>query len=786
MKRFLLAFGVCALAGVSPASAAQASLDGTLREASGLPRADTEIVLRNGQGETIKTASTDPIGHYVLTDIPVGSYVVVARQKDVVLGSMPVTFTQSQNTYKDLTLSAAPTLTLVIAPHSQKSRNRISPQTGTNAYQLDQEAIQALPEGDDTPLTKILLQAPGVAEDSAASGGLHIRGEHANVQYRLNGLWLPEGVGGFGDALDTHIIARATLLDGTLPAHYGFRTAGVVDITTKTGFQDGGTASVRGGSQGTLQESASYAGTVDNASYFVSASHLSSDLGIENPTSSAKAIHDHTEQNKEFGYADYLINSMQHVEIAAGNALSFFQIPNHPNQPVFQVNGVKASNSTSLNSSTLNERQFESNQFLTAAWQGSADGVTVQIAPYIRNSETHFRPDGTGDLLFNGLASDVQYTDLTTGVQSDNSWRLDSRHTLRGGFMLQNDHVQSHISARAYTLDSGGNLIPQGTGDAVTSVLNNHLKDGQLYGLYLEDEWKITEALALNYGARFDVMEAYVSANQLSPRVNLVYQATESTTLHAGYARYFTPPPLELVSTADIAGFAQTSGAPAVTQNDPVKPERAHNFDLGVTQKLGARWQVGLDGYYKLVQDLLDEGQFGPALILTPFNYAHGSIYGTEVTASYTGEKLKAYGNFAFSRARGKTIVSSQFNFSDPAELAYIRTHNVHLDHDQTYTASGGVSYDLWDGTALGADGHVGSGMRSGFANTQHLPAYATFDLSLDQKLTLFPHDETSMRLSVINVLDAPYELRDGTGIGVGAPQWGARRGIFVGLTQKF
>jgi outer membrane receptor protein involved in Fe transport len=281
-------------------------------------------------------------------------------------------------------------------------------------------------------------------------------------------------------------------------------------------------------------------------------------------------------------------------------------------------------------------------------------------------------------------------------------------------------------------------------------------------------------------------MEQYVSANQLSPRLGFVYKATDTTTLHAGYARYFTPPPMELVSNTDIAAFANTTNAPAVTQDSAVKPERSHNFDVGVVQKLGEHWEIGNDAYYKLVHDLLDEGQFGPALILTPFNYQHGYIYGDEISATYTGEKLKAYGNFAFSRAMGENVVSSQFNFSDPAELAYISNHYVHLDHDQTYTLSGGVTYDVLDGTTVGLDSNAGSGLRDGFANTSHLAPYATLNTSIEQKLNLIPKDETAIRLSVINLFNSAYELRSGTGIGVGAPQWGARRGVFAAVVQKF
>lgn len=772
-----------AMATAFDSSAYASTVSGILHDKSDNPLTNAQVKLQDGQGSIVETTISDVQGHYAFSSVAAGSYVVLVTDKDAVLGSALVLVSESSPTQKDIALTNNQTMNVVIAQHRQQARNDLSPETGTSAYALTKQAIESLPQGADTSLDKVLIQAPGVAEDSSASGGLHIRGEHANVQYRLNGILLPDGISGFGDTIDSHIVENATLLDGALPAQYGFRTAGIIDITTKSGFQNGGTASVMGGRSGTLQPSFSYGGTFGNADYFVSASHLSSDLGIENPTSSAKAIHDHTEQNKQFGYVSYMINEMQRVELVAGNSISYFQIPNNPNQTAsYQFNGVNT-----FNSANLNERQFESNQFMTAAWRGGTDGVTIQIAPYIRNSELHYRPDTTGDLLFNGVAADVLSKDLAAGLQNDSSWRINAEHTFRGGFTIQNDHVRRDSSSLAFQTDSSGTPLLDGSGNNILTapILSNQAKDGQLYGLYLEDEWKINDVLTINYGARFDDMEQYVSANQFSPRIGLVYKATNTTTLHAGYALYFTPPPMELVSSGTLNAFTNTTNAPLSTLNSPVQPERSHNFDVGVTQKLGDRLEVGIDSYYKLVRDLLDEGQFGQALILTPFNYEHGYIYGSELTATYTGDKLKAYGNLAFSRAMGENVLSSQFNL-DPDELAYISNHYVHLDHDQTFTASAGATYEVLHGTTLGVGGHFGSGLRKGFANTEHLPAYATFDTSIEQKLDLIPHNETALRLSIVNLADSAYQLRDGSGIGVGAPQWGARRGVFVSVTQQF
>lgn len=757
-------------------SAAGNTIDGTLIDPSGQLLPNTQMSLNNSQSLSVATISSDAEGHFIFPDVKPGSYVIKAFDQEHDLGSMPVSIDTSP-VHKDLTLQAADTqaLHIIIARRLEEARNNLSPQTGTNAYKIDSTAIAAMPQGDDTSFDKVLEQSPGVAEDSY--GQVHVRGEHADLQYRLNGILLPEGLSGFGQTLDTNIIQSSTLLDGALPAQYGFRTAGIVDIQTKSGFDNTGDAEIRMGSHGTIEPSVEYGGTFGSTDYFFSASHLSSDLGIEQPTSSSTPIHDHTEQTKEFGYASYLIDPFQRVEMIVGNSVSYFQIPNNPGQtPNFQDGTT-----TTFDSANLNERQFESNQYATMAWQGQKGDIDIQIAPYIRSSETHFRPDDTGDLIFNGIASNVLQTDLAVGIQSDNSWRINFDHTLRAGFQIQDERAETDNSSLVFPGSSGTQ-----TSFTPEPIFDKNAQDGQLYGMYLQDEWKLTDKLTMNYGARFDVFDAYVQENQLSPRLNFVYKYDPDTTFHAGYARYFTPPPLELVAPNSIAQFAGTTNAPNVTQDDPVKSERTHSFDIGATHQLTDEIKIGIDGYYKMSHDLLDEGQFGSALIFTPFNYEYGRVYGTELTASYDTKTLHAYANLAISSAMGENIVSSQFNFSDPRELAYIQNHWVHLDHDQTYTASAGVDYKIFEKTTLDVDSIFGSGLREGFANEDSLAPYVTFDGSVSQELDLFPHDKTSIRFSVVNILNTPYELRSGTGIGVGAPQWGERRGYYVTLKQGF
>jgi outer membrane receptor protein involved in Fe transport len=316
-------------------------------------------------------------------------------------------------------------------------------------------------------------------------------------------------------------------------------------------------------------------------------------------------------------------------------------------------------------------------------------------------------------------------------------------------------------------------------------LISNQTKTGAYYGFYLQDEWKVFEPLTINFGARFDIVDEYAHAFQFSPRANIVLQATKSTTLHAGYARYFTPPPLELVQSQTLNRFVGTSNQPATLQNSPVKPERANYFDAGMTEQFTRSFSMGVDTYYKISQDLIDEGQFGSALIFTPFNYARGNQYGVEITSNLALGGFNVYANFAFERATGTRIASSQFLFS-PDDLAFIRNHSVFLDHDQRYTVSAGASYTYKD-TTVYADLLYGSGLRSGFANTDEVPGYYPLNLGFTHIFHLpEKYGSVEFRFDVTNVFDQAYQLRTGTGIGVFAPQWGARRGFFGGIKWVF
>jgi outer membrane receptor protein involved in Fe transport len=693
------------------------------------------------------------------------------------LSCLPFTQVRAQDASQPLDMSLDID---VIAHRLDAAREQIQPSLGATVYDFSPQALQDIPQGSNAPLNQVLLQAPGVAQDSF--GQIHLRGEHANVQYRLNGVELPEGLSVFGQALETRFANSMSLITGALPAQYGFQTAGVVDIQTKTGLTSPGlTISAYGGQWDWAQPSFEYGGSSGPVNWFFTGDYLHDNRGIENPTASFNAIHDTTNQFHGLGYVGAILDPDTRISLIVGGFDGFFQIPDNPGQPTlgYTVNGI-----SNFNSAQLNETQRETTSFGILSLQKHVNDVDLQVSAFTRYSSLDFSPDWIGDLLFNGIAQQASRSDTAYGVQTDGSWRINDRHTLRFGFLVQQETTTADTVSDVLPVDSAG----EQTSDVPLSIPFSSANSGGLYGVYVQDEWRILPTVTINGGLRFDDVDQFTHEHQISPRLNVVWKATPETTVHAGYARYFVPPPFELVGSNALSSVANTTAAPAVTQNDPVKAERSNYFDAGIDQVVIPGLTVGVDGYYKISNNLIDEGQFGAPIILTVFNYAQGLQEGIEFSASYDRGPWSIYGNLARSRAMGKDIVSAQFNFS-PQELAFIADNWIHLDHDQAWNGSAGIAYTLNrtsdHPTRFSIDALLQSGLRAStptIPNGTSTPMYGVVNLSVVQKL----RSGTELRLDVLNVGDTVYEIRNGTGVGVGAPQYGLRRTILAGVSQHF
>jgi outer membrane receptor protein involved in Fe transport len=671
-----------------------------------------------------------------------------------------------------------------------QARNSIQPSLGATDYNIASDQIDDQAQGNNASFNQVILRAPGAAQDN--DGQLHVRGEHANLQYRINDVLLPEGLTGFGEELDTRFVDNVSLIDGSLPAQYGLHTAGIVDIHTKSGaFTNGGDVSIYGGSHREVNPSFTYGGHAQGGiNYFVTSSYLEDTLGIENTTGSASALHDQTQQGKFFAYISKIIDDTSRVNVMLSASRSHFQIPDSPNgTDFFTANGLTNPGFPIINSADVNDRQIEQNFYGIVAYQKTEDKLNYQVSAFARFSEVNYLPDVTGDLGYNGIAAKINDSILTNGLEFDGSYQLSQNHTLRAGSMFTVSDAVNDSNSLVFPLDGGGNpMLP------LTQIINNNQKQGEQYGLYLQDEWKVFDPLTINFGGRFDQSYQYLNEYQLSPRVNAVYEVNEATKIYAGYARYFTPPPLELEQNANPAIFDHTTNAAQIDINSPAKAERAHYFDAGVTHNFMPELQVGLDSYYKIAKNQLDDGQFGAAPIVTPFNYKKGRVYGTELTINYKKGGFSGYANAAYSRALGRMWSSAQFHFTQD-DFNFVNDHWIHLDHDQSLTASAGLAYEFdnlpysaLNKTKVCADLLFGSGLRESVnhPNDKRVGSYNPINIGVEHTFKINEKNDIKVRFDVVNVFDQVYDLRNGTGVGVAAPSFGPRRGYYGGVTYDF
>ena len=654
------------------------------------------------------------------------------------------------------------------------SREQIVPSLGATRYTVGPDRLDSQAQGENAGFNQTVLRFPGVAEDSF--GQLHVRGEHANLQYRIDDVLLPESIPGFGQELQTRFADNISLITGALPAQFGFRTTGVIDVHTKNGTVfTGNEASVYVGSFDTVQESFERGGLVGQLSYYLSETYLHDGIGVENPTRSANPLHDDTDQEKYLNYLSYIIDDSSRVTLLVGANHGDFEIPNNPGQlPVFNDQGR-----TNFNSAKLDENQAETNSYEILTYQKKVDDLNFQVSAFNRYSSILFTPDKVGDLIFNGVASRLDRDVLSNGFEINSSYKLNDEHTIRGGFIFNEQYATANTVTLVFPVDCMGNVCT-----TPSRVVDNNNKYGYFYGFYLQDEWKPFEQLTINFGGRLDFENAFRDENQLSPRLSIVYKPFTGTTLHLGYARYFTPPPLEAVPESTLAKFAGTTNAPAIMRDSLISAERAHYFDAGLTQQIMEGWTAGIDGFYKSSHSLIDEGQFGAALVQSAFNYERGRQYGGEFTTNYDHGPFSAYGNVGWVWARGIGPDSAEFLW-DPAEFKFAQHHWIFLDHDQRITASVGGSY-TWEDWKGALDLLYGSGLHRGFANTKTVPSYATLNLSLQRRFEIKKIGTFKVRFDVVNLLDHIYELRDGSGVGVGAPQFGQRRGFYATIAYDF
>jgi hypothetical protein len=755
--------------------AAATSLSGTITDALGRPLAQVSLQLRDRNGQLVAHATTGQDGRFEIAPPKSGLYSLLVLKSGFEPATKLVTFPSGAGEKITIALGTSTALVLPVRAETIRAPNGVS-STGANRYTITAQDISDLPRGDNTTMTDVLLQMPGVALDQNQQ--IHIRNnEGPQFQYQINGVLVPLDINTnppFISMINPMFIKQMSLLDGILPSRYSYAIAGVLNIQTKDGCeQPGGTASIYGGQRNTIQPSFQYGGCDGNFSYYVSGLYSQSNMAFSSATPAPDPIHDHTNQGQGFGFFTYNLNPSTRLSLITSVAASDNQLPNRPNLvPQYQLAGVSYYPSTAINS-YLDFRDYLGILALNGAPSSSLSYQLAYSAHYISQ---YFNPDDVGELLYQGVASTAFHSDLDNTLEGDLTYQR-GPHTFGAGFYLGEYGVEADDSSLVFKVNSAGEqeapFIP-------VRVINNANKINLLSGIYLDDTWQLTGKLRANFGLRWDRLSGFTYNNQIDPTLNLIYLLRQDTTLHGGVARYMQVPLFQGISPGAPQAFAGTTGFAGTGTANP-ETEDDFEVDIGAVHQLMKHLTISEDAFYEYTEHYLDTGQFGVVPIFAPFNYWHGYIWGTETAVTYNIENFSIHASTTIGRNMQKGVATGQFNF-DPDELGYIDRHYIVLDHQPLYGASGGATY-RWRSYLFSVDALYSSGLRGGFADLQSLPNVVQVDLA-GQKSFKVPHiGEVTDRITLLNIFDRTNLIRPPQGIGIFQSAYGPRITVYDTLT---
>jgi outer membrane cobalamin receptor len=751
---------------------------GSVHDEAGKPIPGTQVKLLRGT-QRIDAHATDAAGHFEFEQVPFGKYRLTFAAPDGRMDDREVLIASGDVLELDVTLPTLEETVTVVAPKREAPR----PTTTTgSATQVQREDIQSKPRGDSASVNEVLATQPGFVYD--ALGQIYVRGNHANIQYQLDGVPLPDTVSGlFGQFLTARLLENMEVITGGLPAEYGQRLSAVVNLNSRRPVPEGeGRFDLLYGSYNTVSPGGYWGQKVGSVSYLVGGSLNWTDRGLD-PPNPTTYLNDRAQQGRVFAKVDLDLNDRDHLSTLLSYSHDRFQIPIDPTLVPGNTQPDEFGNPPSpYFPPDTSQTETENDVFGIVSYRHDFDASkSLRIAGYARHSAAKFFGDpehalGSTQVCLDTTqdscpgVSNVNRRADHIGLVTDYLQRLGDQHTLKFGLSI--DQLWGNTAYDAYqrelTPPPDFSRIGQGA-DAPTATTG---------GVYAQDRFTAGK-LTITGGLRADYQSASPGAGAVrtsdvgvSPRLGAAWAFTPDLVAHAFFGLLWIPPSV----TDAAAGARLTPGAVQPGQPIPydLRPEKDRYAEVGLKARVIRALTLGITLWGRLSTDQLDETEIGNTGITTPYNFSEGRAGGVEATVDWViTQRLTAFGNVSFGTAQGKGIATAQYLF-DPADLKNQDWQT--LDHSQTWTANAGASYR--DGpTLVTVQTAYGSGLRTGANNDSHVPGWVRVDLTLAHDFLTLPLRPT-LAVDVVNLFDAQYAYRLYNGFN--GSHWAPGRSVYV------
>jgi outer membrane receptor for ferrienterochelin and colicin len=799
MKKIMILFLFLSVGPFSRA-AVDGAISGSVQDPTGVALPNVMVQLVDEGGGAVMNVQSSATGEYRFFPVQFGDYQISVKVTGFIPTLVDVHVSSGAESQVTVTLQ---TQAREIVLNVKAKKRLIQKSASVSRVEINKEAIANMPQGENIKLPKLLASTtPGIVQ--GAFGQSFIRGNHANIQYQIDGVQLPDSPSNtFGEAFSPRNIDHMEVITGGVPAEYGERLAAVVNIVTKSGTETPqGGGEVNYGSYNTFSPFAVYGGSNADGRwhYYASAGYSQSDRGLDTPQPRStgdqtqggdEATHDQSNSNNEFAKIDWFANNENKFSLVLFNSYSFYQIPNYPSSfspkdPFFQAGYKDAWGNqgagTTFNYSPANtdDTQAEQNSYLQLVWKTTLSPSSfLQVAPYYKYSFIRVTNDPSNDLisargpapfLINGSTpssfSESRKTD-NYGIKADYTNRLNDSHLVKFGSQVQSSLSQGAINVIA---DSYNTVNTPAFSETPSN--DNSSTAASFESVYLQDDFSMTKALILNAGLRFDAVQFSFasqdsSSSLLQPRIGLNYSLSEETKVHIFYGKLFQPAPAENLRDT----FVTVGANPKLLPYD-IKPEKDDYYEVGIAQQwLEHVFTVNV--YYKDSVDQLDDAQLLNTSIAQPYNFARGIAYGIEVSVKgILSGHWSDFMNYSYEIAKGNGLSGGLFTGQTPS------TEWQYLDHVQMQTANLGLTYSQdgfnWTNIIL-----FGSGLRTGPNNNSSLPQHITLDTTVNYKFA-----EYKVGADILNIGDNVYPISIANGFN--GSHYASGRQYFVHLGRDF
>ncbi|HEY0006168.1 MAG TPA: TonB-dependent receptor [Pyrinomonadaceae bacterium] len=668
----LLVLGLL-LAGPASAQSRIGTIQGTVKDPGGALVPGANVTVTQPLTGYHQTVQTDMQGVYKLVNVPFNTYTVRAEAPGFQPAEQSIDVESTIPLNTDLTLSvgqATANVTVTADNSALLEPDRTSSDTDIHQSLLERPTGASPSRG----IENIVASAPGFVKDD--NGRLHPRGSESQVQYVVDGIPITENLSAiFSTSLDARTMRTVEVLTGGIPAEFGDKLGGVINVNTRSGLEmpTQGGLTLSGGSFSTGEIGADFSTHTKKFGFITNLSATTSQRYLDPPT--IDNFHNFGRTGKGFFRLDYQFDQNDSLRGTFTFGGSNFQVANRLEQEL----------------AGQDQRQ---------KLRDSAQNFTYQhiFSPNALGQFSFFNRHSRARLTSNPFSTPVvafqdRSLQNTGGIGSLTLTRGVHNIKVGGQALVQKlDEDFSFYPTVAFEeiADEDGNLLPNPINafNVANPFVFDGRKTGSILSAYVQDRFTVFKNLTLDAGLRYDHYSLLIKDQGFSPRIGLAYFIPRTqTTLRASYNRFFQTPPAEnllLASSVEAAAISPLAVLQGVTLVQPVRVDKEHLFELGAEQLLSRFLRLNVSVYQKRIKNYSDKDQFVETGIIFPVSISSGRVTGEEVRLESTEMRgFQGFISYANAHAYGVTpIIGGLFLGEDPGELRAAGL-KFSADHDQ-------------------------------------------------------------------------------------------------------